>query len=43
MSQIGGDARRSTSPSIERNPPAAAEVEGEAVPVEEALPQFLAA
>ena len=54
MSRIGGDARPSTSPSIERNPSAAAEVEGEVVEREAAeaadaevvdagLPQLLAA
>src|SRR5207247_173020 len=41
MSRIGGDARPSTSPSIERNPPAAGEVEREAAEV--GLPQLLAA
>src|SRR5438552_3886097 len=48
MSRIGGDAQPSTSPSIERNSPAAAEVEREsaeavAVQVEVGLPQCLVA
>src|SRR3954469_8629206 len=43
ISRTGGDARPSTSPSIERNPPAAGEVEREAAEVVPAgLPQLLA-
>src|SRR2546430_15392660 len=42
ISRIGGDARPSTSPSIERNPPAAAEVDAERKP-DRAQPQAMKA